>query len=64
MMAELIICGLSMEMEMAKECDGIGKCTWCLYYDTLSNGYSFCRCYDEVIDEEVENCPDWIVDHR
>lgn len=64
MVTKLIICGLSMEMEMAKECDGIGKCTWCLYYDTLPNGYSFCRCYDEVIDEKVENCPDWVVDHR
>lgn len=63
-MIEMIICGLSMEMEMAKENNGIGKCSYCLYLDELNNGSLFCRQYHEILDEEIENCKDWIVDHR
>lgn len=63
-MTEMIICGLSMEMEMAKEYDGVGKCSWCLYYDKLNNGALFCRKNDELLDEEKDDCKDWIVNHR
>ena len=63
-MSEMIICGLSMEMEMAKEMGTIGKCISCLYFDELNNGALFCRQYDEVLDEEKEDCPDWLVDYR
>lgn len=63
-MAELIICGLSMEMEMAEEMGDIGKCRGCLYFDELCNGALFCRQYNEMLDEEQENCKDWLVDYR
>ena len=32
----MIICGLNMEMEMAKEMDLIGKCMGCLYLDYVT----------------------------
>lgn len=63
-MVNMIVCGLSMEMEMAKEADGIGKCSWCRYFDELSNCALFCRKLDEVLDEEQEDCEDWAVDIR
>ena len=63
-MPDMIICGFSMEMEMAEEMGVVGKCEGCLYFDELNNGSLFCRQYDEVLDETKENCKDWIVDHR
>ena len=63
-MTGLIICGLSMEMEMAEECDGIGKCNWCHYFEKLRNGALYCAKQDKVLDEENVDCKDWIVDHR
>ena len=53
-----------MEMRMAKEMGTIGKCISCLYFDEFPNGALRCRQYDEILDEEQEDCPDWIVDHR
>lgn len=63
-MAEMIICGLSMEMELAEEMGWIGKCIGCLYFDTLHNGVSVCNKKNEILDDERENCEDWLVDHR
>lgn len=63
-MTEMIICGLSMEMEIAKECDGIGNCNWCIYFEKLRNGALKCTNHNEILDKEKTNCKDWIVDHR
>lgn len=59
----LIICGLSMEMEMAKEMGYIGKCKGCLYYETNCQGVRFCQIHG-VLSKEKENCKDWVVDSR
>lgn len=64
-MSEMIICGLSMEMEMAKEMGWIGKCRGCLHnlvYVDGVKGIVFCDKKGRV--RERENCEDWIVDHR
>ena len=63
-MAEMIICGLSMEMELAEEMGWVGKCIGCLYFDKLPNGALVCNKKNEVLDNERENCEDWLVDHR
>ena len=63
-MTEMIICGCSMEMRMAKEMGTIGKCKSCLYFEKLRNGALFCRKRDKVLDKEKENCKTWVVDHR
>ena len=49
---------------MAKEMGTIGECIGCLYLDELNNGNLICTKYEEVLDETVENCEDWVVDHR
>lgn len=58
----MYICGMSMEMELAEEMGWVGKCIGCLYLDRF-NGVSICE-KKGVLDEEVENCLDWVVDHR
>lgn len=62
-MSNMIICGLSMEMEMAKEMGTVGKCCSCLYFDINVNGTKHCQ-LKGVLSKENENCEDWIVDHR
>lgn len=59
-MTEMIICGLSMEMELAKEMGTIGKCIGCLYleYD------NYCMKKGKKLNERKSNCKDWVVDHR
>ena len=59
-MTEMIICGLSMEMRMAKEMGTIGKCISCLYleYD------NYCRKKGKKLKERKENCSEWQVDFR
>lgn len=61
-MTEMIICGLSMEMEMAKEMGTIGKCKGCLYLN-WNNG-DYCSKLEEPLEELRENCDSWVVDHR
>ena len=59
-MTELIICGLSMEMEMAEEMGTVGKCIGCVYleYD------DYCRKKGKKLKERKENCDDWVVEYR
>lgn len=73
------ICGLSMEMEMAEEYDGIGKCEWCLYYElnvinvkgVIKNGIlkdktieqPTCRKHGPLKRTRTK-CKDWVVDYR
>ena len=59
----MIICGLSMEMEMAKEMGTIGKCISCLHCDRYSKELIVCS-KKGVLENEKNNCKDWIVDHR
>lgn len=63
-MTEMIICGLSMEMEMAREMGTVGKCIGCRYFEKLRNGALFCEKYDKILDEEKEDCSGWAVDIR
>ena len=57
-MTDMIICGLSMEMEMAREMGTIGQCKSCLYL----NGN---RCDKKgLLKKHRSNCKDWVVDHR
>lgn len=62
-MTEMIICGLSMEMEMAKEMGYVGKCIGCLYCDHYSDTRVICS-KKGVLNKPKENCDEWIVDHR
>ena len=62
-MAEMIVCGLSMEMELAREMGWIGKCRGCLYCNGITN-FGFATCQKKGRIPEKENCPDWVVDHR
>ena len=62
-MTEMIICGMSMEMEMAEEMGTVGKCRGCLYLETNVNGTRYCQ-LKGVLTSEKENCKDWVVDHR
>lgn len=59
-MADMIVCGLSMEMELAEEMGWVGKCIGCLYleYD------KYCRKKGKKLKELKENCSDWVVDSR
>ena len=59
MMAEMIVCGLSMEMEMAEEMGYVGKCIGCLYLED-----DYCTKNEELLKEHKTNCEDWLVDHR
>ena len=56
----MIICGMSMEMELAKEMGTVGKCIDCLHleYD------NYCRKKGKKLNEKKSNCKDWVVDHR
>lgn len=62
-MAEIIVCGLSMEMEMAEEMGWVGKCRGCLYCDRIIN-YGLVDCQKKGKISEKENCEEWVVDHR
>ena len=62
-MVDMVICGLSMEMELAEEMGWVGKCRGCLY----CNGYSETRvvCSKKgVLNKPRENCDEWVVDSR
>lgn len=61
-MTELIICGCSMEMELAEEMGWVGKCRGCLYHDRITKGLVDCQKKGKT--REKENCPEWVVDHR
>ena len=63
MTGRMWICGLSMEMELAEEMGTVGKCKGCLYYEIYPNGALHCR-IKGIIDDEMEDCRDWVVDHR
>lgn len=62
-MTEIIICGLSMEMEMAKEMGYIGKCIGCLYLERRLQE-NMIVCSKKGVTRQKEDCKDWIVDHR
>jgi len=62
-MAEMIVCGLSMEMEIAREMGYIGKCIGCLYLERrLEENRIICS--KKGVIRQRDNCKDWIVDHR
>lgn len=56
----MIICGLSMEMELAEEMGTVGKCVGCWYLEYKD----YCRKKDVYLNERKENCKDWCVDIR
>jgi hypothetical protein len=58
---ELIICGLSMEMEIAKELGYVGKCIGCYHLDG-DGRYEYCK--GELLDERKDDCRDWLPDMR
>jgi hypothetical protein len=62
-MTEMIVCGLSMEMNMAEEMGHIGKCIGCLYAEKWDSSSLFCLKKGRRV-KERENCKDWLVDHR
>ena len=57
----MYICGLNMEMEIAKEMGYIGKCIGCRRFD--SDGRDE-YCDGKLLEERKENCKRWIVDIR
>ena len=59
-MSDMIICGLSMEMELAEEIGWVGKCISCWYLEYKD----YCRKKGRKLKERKENCPDWVVDIR
>lgn len=62
-MTDMIICGMNMEMETAKEMGTVGKCRGCLYCDNISTiGMAVCQKKGKI--KEKENCKDWVIDHR
>lgn len=62
-MADMIICGLSMEMELAEEMGTVGKCIGCHYFEG-SDEVLYCAKKKKFLDKEKENCQDWLVNHR
>ena len=62
-MADMIICGLSMEMELARELNRIGDCRMCLYCEWIQSTGKV-RCSKKGIVKQRTNCKDWVVDHR
>ncbi|MBQ6099000.1 MAG: hypothetical protein IJI80_04410 [Methanobrevibacter sp.] len=62
-MTEMIICGLSMEMEMAREMGTVGKCRGCVYCNRYSDERIVCS-KKGVLEKEKENCKEWVVDYR
>jgi hypothetical protein len=60
-MTEMVMCGLHMEMEMAKEMGYVGKCIGCVHLD--GDGVDE-YCKGKVLTERKENCKDWLVDMR
>lgn len=57
----MIVCGMHMEMEIAKEMGYIGKCIGCLHLDGDGKD-EYCK--GKLLKERKENCKDWVVDHR
>ena len=51
-----------MEMEMAKEMGTVGKCISCHRFNCF-DGVPSCE-KKGILDNEKENCDDWIVNHR
>ena len=60
-MTDMIICGLSMEMELAKEMGWVGKCIGCRRLD-YDGKYEYCD--GKILKEHKEDCDKWIVDIR
>ena len=63
----MIICGLSMEMELAEDMGLIGDCRMCLHLDGRMINKEilpYCEKNNELLDEYKSNCDDWVVDHR
>lgn len=60
-MAEIIVCGLSMEMEMAEEMGYVGKCIGCYHLDS-DGEQEYCK--GKALKERKENCKEWLVDMR
>ena len=63
-MTDMIICGLSMEMELAKELNRVGDCRMCLYADWIEYEGDKVKCSKKGNVKQRTNCKDWIVDHR
>ena len=61
-MSEIIICRLSMEMEMAKEMGLIGKCKGCLFCEYIKP-YGLVMCQKKGKIREQDDCEEWVVDH-
>lgn len=62
-MTDMWMCGLSMEMEAAKEYGTIGKCQGCRYLDYNPNG-DYCSKKQIILIELKKDCEDWVVDIR
>lgn len=63
-MGDLIICGLSMEMETAEELGRVGDCRMCLYADYYEFDKNKVRCSKKGIVEQQSDCKEWSVDFR
>ena len=62
-MVDMIICGLSMEMEIAEMRGVVGKCRGCNH---LGDAYSrnYCTKHQAVILNDMLGCNDWLVEMR
>ena len=63
-MTDMIICGMSMEMELAKELNRVGDCRMCLYADWIEYEGDKVKCSKKGTVKQRTNCKDWVVDHR
>lgn len=60
---DMIICGLSMEMEVAEMCGTVGKCRGCNYMGD-KDSRNYCTKHKAVIMDDMLGCNDWFVDTR
>lgn len=64
MTTNILICGLTYEMEIAKELNLIGKCKSCFYNEyTHKNNTVDCKKLKNNI-KQKEDCELWLVDMR
>ncbi len=57
----IIICGLSMEMELAEEMGLVGDCRMCWYFDYDGENET---CHGKILKERKTDCKEWFVDIR
>lgn len=57
-MTKMIICGFSMEMELAEDLGMVGDCRMCRKWDSDGvNDY----CDGELLEEKKTDCDEWLV---